>query len=58
MPIVPSPPPEKPATARRVWRELLVLYLGSCLVVRGIRFTQESLSLSGDWLVLVALVFI
>jgi membrane protease YdiL (CAAX protease family) len=47
-----------PAARRRVWIEVLSLYLGSCLVIRGIKTVQEGLGLRPDWLVLVAFVFI
>ena len=42
--------------AARVWTEVLVLYLGSCLVIRGIKVLVDSGILANDWLVLVALV--
>tara|TARA_Y100001968_G_scaffold258991_1_gene246087 strand:- start:668 stop:1471 length:804 start_codon:yes stop_codon:yes gene_type:complete len=41
-----------------VWREILVLYLGSAALIRGIKFIVEDGGLSGDWLVLVAVVFL
>jgi hypothetical protein len=47
-------PPER----RRIWIEILTLYLGSCLVIRGIKTAQEGFGLPDDVLVAVALVFL
>jgi len=41
-----------------IWIEVLALYLGSCLLIRGIRILVDSGTLANDWLVLVALVFL
>ena len=46
-----------PTSRRTIWREVLVLYLGSALLIRGIKSVVDAGGLSGDWLVLVALVF-
>lgn len=45
-------------SAARVWTEVLVLFLGSCLVIRGIKALVDGGVLSADLLVLVALVFL
>jgi membrane protease YdiL (CAAX protease family) len=45
-------------TAARVWTEVLVLYFGSCLLIRSIKGLVDGGTLSNDWLVLVALVFL
>ncbi len=50
--------PPKALSRGRIWREVLVLYLGSALLIRGIKEVVDSGHLSGDWLVLVALVFL
>ena len=42
----------------RVWTEVLALYLGSCVVIRGIKVLVDSGTLANDFLVLVALVFL
>jgi len=42
----------------RIWTEVLTLYLGSCLLIRGIKSLVDGGALSNDWLVLVALVFL
>ena len=47
-----------PLERRRIWFEILALYLGSCFVIRGIKMVQEGFGLPDDVLVLVALVFI
>jgi len=41
-----------------VWTEVLTLYLGSCLLIRGIYELTSTGTLSKDWLVLVALIFL
>lgn len=51
----PSPPAETPS---RVWTEVLVLYLGTCLTIRALRSAQEGLGLPEDILILVAVLFI
>jgi membrane protease YdiL (CAAX protease family) len=43
---------------KQIWTEVLVLYLGSCLVIRGIKALVDGGVLANDWLVLVALVFL
>ncbi len=43
---------------RRVWIEVLALYFGSCLVIRGIKLLVDGGALANDWLVLVAIVFL
>jgi membrane protease YdiL (CAAX protease family) len=53
-----DPAPLAPTTRRAIWQEVLVLYVGSALVIRGIKSVVDSGGLSGDWLVLVALVFL
>lgn len=45
-------------TRKSIWIEVLVLYLGSCAVIRGIKAIVDGGILSNDWLVLVALVFL
>jgi uncharacterized protein len=45
-------------TRKQIWIEVLVLYLGSCAVIRGIKAIVDGGVLSNDWLVLVALVFL
>ncbi len=47
-----------PLARRRVWIEVITLYLGSCLLIRGIKTVQEGFGLRPDWLVLVAVVFL
>ena len=42
----------------RVWAEIGFLYLGSCLLIRGIKALVDGGGLASDWLVLVALVFL
>jgi membrane protease YdiL (CAAX protease family) len=42
----------------RIWTEILALYLGSCLLIRGIKVLVDSGTLANDWLVLVAIVFL
>jgi len=45
-------------TSPRIWTEVLALYLGSCLLIRGIKGLVDGGVLTNDWLVLVALVFL
>ncbi|MBN94262.1 MAG: hypothetical protein CL928_09335 [Deltaproteobacteria bacterium] len=61
-----SPPQQAPEplgaptatlTGRSVAVEVLVLYLGSCFVIRLIKEAVNGWNLAADWLVLVALVF-
>ena len=49
---------DTPLTRRSIWIEVLTLYLGTALLIRLIKMTQEGLGLSQDWLVVVALVFL
>ena len=42
----------------RIWTEVLVLYFGSCLLIRGVKGLVDGGALSNDWLVLVALIFL
>ena len=42
----------------RVWLEVLLLFVGSSLLIRAIKTIVDTGGLSGDWLVLVALVFL
>ncbi len=46
------------ADRKRIWTEVGVLYLGSCILIRGIKMLVDGGGLSNDWLVLVALVFL
>ena len=46
------------AEKRRIWIEILVLYLGSSLLIRAIKGVQVGFGLPEDVLVLVALVFL
>jgi membrane protease YdiL (CAAX protease family) len=48
----------RPDSKARGWAEVLALYLGSCLVIRGIKALVDGGTLADDWLVLVALVFL
>ncbi|MEE2829853.1 MAG: hypothetical protein VX498_11750, partial [Myxococcota bacterium] len=41
-----------------IWAEVLLLYLGSCALIRVIKSLVDTGTLSNDWLVLVALVFL
>lgn len=57
----PAPPPDLQAPGAvprgRVWAEVLVLYLGTCLAIRALRAAQIGLSLPEDVLIVVALLF-
>lgn len=50
--------PSVPESRARIWAEVLLLYLGSCLLIRGIKALVDGGGLPSDWLVLVALVFL
>lgn len=55
---LPPPPPEKPATRRRIWLELMGLYLLTCGLIRLVRVVKDGTGLSDNWLVLVPIIFI
>jgi len=50
--------PATPPPPKTVWREVLALYFGSAIAIRVIKSVVDGGGLSGDWLVLVALVFL
>jgi membrane protease YdiL (CAAX protease family) len=51
--------PDTPQPSRRaIYVELALLYLGTCLAIRGIRAAKDGLGLSDNWLVLVPVVFL